>query len=64
MTQPLNAILRSGGNINDPNDIIKEMLLQPRDNWVIWLFNRMPGADVNISYVLDMIREGERLLAL
>lgn len=63
MAQPLNAILRSGGNINEPDDVIKEMLMIPRDNWVVWLCTRIPGDDaVDVSYILDMIREGERLL--
>ena len=62
MTQPLNAILRSGGNIDEPEDIIKEMLMIPRDEWVSWLVQRQPGEDFNVSALLEMVREGERRL--
>lgn len=37
MTKPLNAILRSGGNIAPARDIIDDMLLTPRNRWFIWL---------------------------
>jgi len=62
MAQPLNAILRSGGNIETHVDVIKEMLMIPRDEWISWLVQRQPEEEFNVSAMLEMVREGERRL--